>query len=297
METALGNIRQNPFLLWFLVAFVVLWGGGMVWCGVLVARSLGKRRSARRALRSMGFDNTGGRRERLEQVKGVALDTLCRGLAAKVDPYPRSERLHVEVRADTVRFSYHLPEAEHRRLPRAVGVREAVQVVGRDLVLRRILFEPESGAFYAETTDTETVRAQKPARRTRSATGWVLCFAGQTGCLSTVTVYKRLTGHRGLLVDLAFKVAGIRPAAPEGLLPEFANTFETLVSDVSPAGQPVDEHVQRTILACESGLSEGLQLHINPAGVWATAEEWQDEERMRQVAGLCETLARGRAGG
>ncbi len=296
MEELLANIRHNPFLLWFLVAFVVLWGGGMVWCGVLVVRSLGKRRSALRALRSAGFEKvSGGPRERREQIKNLALNTLCSRLAASVDPHPRNELLRISEEGGTIRFSYHLPEDEHRPLSRAVGLRERVQIVGRDLVLKRILHRPEGGgAFYAETKNTETVRAHRPAKRIRSTSGWALCFAGDTRCASTVTIHTRLTGHRGLLVGMAFKLAGIRPAPPEGLVPEFAAAFEVLVSGDPSAGAPLDEQVQRTILASGALVPEGLQLHINPHGVWLTAEEWPDGERMKRMVRLCDELTGGR---
>ena len=93
----------------------------------------------------MGFEAVGGRRERLARIKSLALDTLCSGLAASADPHPRNELLRVDARGGAIRFAYRLPEAEHRRLPRAPGLRERVQIAARELVLTRILYRPGGG--------------------------------------------------------------------------------------------------------------------------------------------------------
>ena len=105
-----------------------------------------------------------------------------------------------------------------------------------------------------------------------------------------MTIHKRLTGHRGLLMGMAFKAAGIRPAPPKGLVPELARAFEVLVSGDPSAGAPLGEGVQRIILAYQAFVPEGLQLYLNPHGVWLTAEEWPDAERMGHLVRLCDEL-------
>ena len=65
------------------------------------------------------------------------------------------------------------------------------------------------------------------------------------------------------------------------------------MGDGPAAHAPLAEEVQRAILDCRSAVPEGVQLHLNPHGVWLTAEAWPDAEQMGRLVGLCETLVRG----
>ncbi len=292
MEEFLNNMRQNPAMFYFLIIFLLLWGGGILWGIILVIKSLGKKSISFKYLKSKGFVEVKNNAGLLERVKDIVMKTFCRDFALRVDPNPREEFLSINSERGTVSIVYTLPEEEYRKLRRAVGVRETIQIVKRKLTLSRILLRYTGHeAFYAQTTDTETIRAYKPQRQVKSITGWVLCFPRKNRKFeTTVTIYRKFTGYRKFLMDMAYQVAQIKPAQRQGILPEFSEEFEILSQMTQDSSPLLDERLQRIILEHKKYIPEGVKLFINEEGVWTTGEEAVTKEQMKSIVALCEEL-------
>ena len=249
MEEFLNNLRQNHSMFYFLVIFAILWGGGMLWGLVFVIRQLGKKNKSVRVLRRLGFTQVSDKTGILLQVRDIAMKTLWHNFSFRVDEHPRKELLRTATNNGKISVTYEIPKQEYRKLPRATGLKEMIQIIKREMVLNKILFRPDGeGAFYAQTDDTETIRAFKPRTRIKSINGWVLCFAGKNAHASTFTIYKKFSGHRKFLMNMALKMAQIKPAAVEGLLPEFRKEFEVMSSDISNSQSPLGKEFQQLIL-------------------------------------------------
>lgn len=293
MEEFLDNIRQNPSLFYFLIAFALLWGGGMIWGAVVVVKSLGKRRQTVNSLKSNGFVQADNDLALIQQIKDALRKTWGEHFAERVEPNPRNERLTVETEHDRITFTYEIPKQEYRELSRATGAKERIQVVKRECVLSNFLFRRSaSPVFYAQTKDTTTIRAFQPRTKVQTVGGWLLCVPAATGFDSTVTVYKKFTGHRAFLMNMAFQLAHVKPVTREGLLPDFERMFEVASTEPSSSRSVLEEEIQLRILKYEEYLPEGVKLSFNRDGVWLTGEEWLDKKRMNHLVALCEELVK-----
>lgn len=291
MEEFLNNLRQNTSLFYFVVIFAILWGGGMLWGLVFVIKQLGKKNKSVKVLRNLGFTQFKGEPGMMHQVRDIAMKTLWRNFSSLVDEHPREELLRTEINKTTISITYEIPKQEYQTLPRATGLKEMIQVIKRKMVLSKILFKPDGeGAFYAQTNDTETIRAFKPRTRIKSSNGWVLCFASKNAHAPTFTIYKKFSGHRKFLMDMAFKMAQIRPAGVEGLLPEFSEEFEVMSTDIPNRQIPLGEELQRLILKYKDSMPQGLKLFVNSEGIWMSGEEWLDKKQTEGMIKLCDEL-------
>lgn len=292
MDEFLNNIRQNPGMFYFLIIFAILWGGGMVWGIIFVIKSLGKRKKSLRALRSMGFERADRRPERIRKAAHLCLQTLGRYFARRVEPNPRKELFQVAADNKKIRLIYNIPKNEYRSLPRATGIRESIQITGRKFTLSRILFQSAGGgAFYAETNDTETLRAFKPRKRVHSTIGWVLCFSAAAKYPSTIAIYRKFTGHQKIFMKLALNIAKVRPVALKGILPDFNDAFEVNRLEMSGSEPVLGEELQQTILAYKDFMPQATKLFLNPKGVWFTGEVWPNGRQMGQMVKLGEQLS------
>ncbi len=292
MDEFLNNIRQNPAMLYFLVIFSVLWGGGMLWGIIVVIKSVGKRRTSLRALRSMGFEKAANRPELIRKIEPLCLQTLGRFFSKRVEPNPRKELFQVSSNNKKLFLVYNIPKNEYRSLPRATGVREIIQITGRKLTLSRILFRSAGReAFYAETNDTETIRAYKPRKRTKSIIGWVLCFSADEKFNTSIVIHRKFTGHRKFLMNLALNIAKVRPVVPKDILPEFSDAFEVNLPEPLGSKPVLGKQLQQIILAYKDFMPQGTKLFINQKGIWFTGEEWPARRQMEQMLKLGEELS------
>ena len=292
MDEFICNLQKNPSMFYFLVIFAVLWGGGMLWGVLFVIRSLGKRKRAIKALRSAGFEKADGNTEYIRKTADLCLKTIAKQFTKRVDSEPRRELFKIANDQKRIQLSYKIPRKEYRDLPRAVGFQEQIQIIGRTFTLSRILFRASGrSAFYAETNDSETIRAFKPRKRTNSTIGWVLCISSNTSCISTIVVFRKFTGHRKLLLNLALNIANVQAVQPKGILPEFGDAFELNLLDVSGEEPVLEEWMQRIILDYRDALAEGTKIFISPKGIWLSGEVWPDGKQMKAMVNLCDQLS------
>lgn len=291
MEEILNNLRQNPSSFYFLIIFALLWGGGILWGIVFVIRQLGKRNRSISGLKHLGFSLCNTKMEIMHQIKDISMKTLWHDFSSRVDEHPRRELIRTAINNGKISITYEIPKQEYRTLSRATGLKEQIQVVKRQMILSKILFRPGGGgAFYAQTNDTETIRAFKPRTRVRSTTGWALCFADRNAHVSTFTVYRKFSGHRKFLMNMALRLMQIRPMDIKGLLPEFREEFDVMSADKPSLQSPLSKQLQQLILKYKAYIPEGIKLLVNREGVWMTGEEWLNREQMEQVVKLCNEL-------
>ncbi len=290
MDEFLNNLRQNPSSLYLLIAFVLLWGAGMLWGVVVVIKHLRKKNKSVNRLKQMGFieiDDPGA----ILQVRNIAINTLWQNFSFRVDEQPRRELLKIAHNTKELSVTYEIPRDEYRRLPRATGLKEMIQIVNRKMVLSKILFRSgKRKAFYAKTKDTETIRAFKPRTRIKSTIGWAICFAGKNDCKYTCTIHRKFTGHKKFLMDMALRMAQLKPVPVNGMLAEFDEEFDIKFSHLPDSQCMLEGKYQRIILKYKEYIPEGLKLSINNEGVWITGEEWLDKEQTVQMIKLCDEL-------
>lgn len=287
MEEFLNNLRQDPPLFYFLIIFALIWGGGMLWGVITVIRHLGKKTESVSSLKRLGFTPVKNNMGIMLQIKDILMKTLWHDFSLRVDEHPRQEFLKTAINNGKISITYEIPRQEYHKLPRATGIKEKIQVIKREMVLNNILYKTIDGsAFYAQTKDTEKIRSYKPRTRVQCTTGWVICLAGRN-IHPQFTIYKKFTGHRKLLMNMAFKMAQIKPAGREGLLPEFNEEFEVLSANI-PNSQPIlGKNLQRQIIKYKKHMIEGLKLFVNSEGIWMTSEEWLNKRQTEQMVSLC----------
>jgi len=291
MEEFLNNLRQNSSLFYFLIIFCVLWGGGMLWGVVVVIKYLRKKTECVGSLKRLGFVRADDNRGIMLQVRDISMKTIWRDFSSRVDEHPRKDLLKTAIIKGKISITYEIPKQKYRKLPRAVGLKGMIQIIKREMVLSKILFRTTVGeAFYARTNDTETIRAYKPRRRVRSIVGWVLCFPGKTAYASTFSIRRKFTGHKKLLMRMAFKMAQVKPAGIEGLLPEFTEEFEVMSADIPNSRSLVGKQFQRVVLKYKDYMPEGVKLNLNDEGIWMTGEEWLNKKQAEQMVKLCDQL-------
>lgn len=291
MEEFLNNLRQNPSQFYFLVIFAILWGGGVLWGLVVVIRGLGKKNKTVKSLKRLGFTQVNSKTGMMLQIEDIAKKTLWHDFSSRVDEHPRKEFLKTEIDNGRISITYEIPEREYRKLHRATGLKEMIQIIKRKMVLSKILFRPDDGGeFYAQTNDTETIRAFKPRSRIKSTTGWVLCLAVKNAHASTFAIYRKFCGHRKFLMNMALRMAHIRPASLEGLLPEFSEEFEVTSADISGSQPLLSKQLQRLIIKHKDYMPQGLKLFLNSEGIWMTGEEWLNKKEAEQMLKLSHEL-------
>ena len=91
-------------------------------------------------------------------------------------------------------------------------------------------------------------------------------------------------------MDMAYKIAQIRPAGVNDLLPEFNETFEVMSKDIPGSMPLLGNDAQRLILEYKDYMPEGLKLSVNREGVWLSCEDWLDKEQAVQMVKLCDEL-------
>lgn len=91
-------------------------------------------------------------------------------------------------------------------------------------------------------------------------------------------------------MNIAFRMAHIRPASVRGLLPEFNEEFEVMSADI-PNSQPLlGKQLQRVILKYKDYMPQGLKLLLNSEGIWMTGEEWLNKKQTEQMVKLSDEL-------
>ncbi len=291
MESFLAHLRQNTFAFYFLIIFSVLWGGGMLWGLVFLIRHLRRKTRAIKALQSMGFTPVTNNSGQLERITAIALGSVYRNFANRVDTDPQPNLLKTTQGKNLIRIEYTTKEAP-RDLHRATGMKEEIQIIKRVIKLKKILNRPGATLepFYANTTDSETIRAYQPKQRIQSTSGWVLCFPTNTQYTSTMTIHRKFTSSSGILMNLALAIAKVTPAATGGLIPEFEKEFDLAINQIPDEVSPLSESVQRKILKLGKNLKEEYKLVLDPKGVWISGTVWPKGKEVNELVSLCETL-------
>ncbi len=294
MDAFLHQLRQNTASFYFLIIFAILWGGGMLWGIIFIFRSLGKRKRALKALREMHFESVSNNFGALEAIKEMCLKSAYRTFAKTVDAVSVRDAVRTSIRKNKILIDY-TTQSEQRDFSMNIGLKEPIQIIRRKLVLSNLLLRPNGApSFYAETSDTKTIRAYKPRKRIQSTTGWILCFPANMQLNSTIIVQPRFSGSAKFLMNVALKIAHLRPVSARCLLPEFESEFETMVANFQDEEPSLDTDIQVKILQFKDAFREGFQLHLDPAGVWITGSTWPDGENMKMLAILCGELTRSR---
>jgi len=291
MEDFINHLRQDPKLFYFVIIFASLWGMGVLWGVVFVIISLSKRSQSVACLKSLGFKKTDNDKRLMQAVSNIAIKTLWENFSDGMGSSQRDKQVTISINRSRISISYSIPPSDQQTLPRATGLKEMIQLTERKMTLHHIRFRDMDGkAFYAQTDDTKTIRAYQPKTRKESTVGWALCFACATNSASSVCIYKKFTGHRKLLVDMAFRIAQIRPLRREGLIPEFAEEFEIMSASTSNAEPLLDNRIQSLLLKYKRHIPEGLKIFINKEGLWMTGEEWLSKSQMKNIVKLCDEL-------
>ncbi len=268
----------------------------MIWGIVLVIRQLGKKRRFLKAIKSMGFAPVNDNRKIIEEIKNIFANTLSISFIRRVNENPREKLINYQIKGERISVTYKIPATEYRDIPRPVGLRETIQIVERKMVLSKLHFmQGDSKAFFAQTDDIETIRCFqeiKPINQKRSTVGWIICFSARTNYASTIIIYKRFTGHKKLLLNIAFKMANVKPEGARGLLPDFKNEFEVQLAEISNSQPIIDESTQQIILGYKRCFPEGVKLHLGNGGIWITGEEWLETKQVMCLIKLCNELLR-----
>lgn len=291
MESFLEHLRQNTFAFYFLIIFSALWGGGMLWGLVFLIQHLRRKTRAIKALHTMGFTPVMNHSGQLERITAMAMGSVYRNFANRVDTDPQPNLLKATQGKHFIRIEYTTKEA-HRDLHRATGMKEEIQIIKRVVKLKKVLNHPGANPepFYANTTDSETIRAFKPRQRIQSTSGWVLCFPTNTQYTSTMTIHRKFTGSSRMLMNLAFAITKVKPAFIDGLLPEFEKEFDLSQNQTPDETSFLSESVQREILRLGKGLKEEYNLVLDPRGVWLSGTVWPKGKEVNGLVSLCETL-------
>lgn len=275
---------------YFLVGFLVLWGAGMLWAVLFVFFHVMKKAKAGKALKSMKFEPARDNPVYLERVKENALNTVYRDFL-----FPCNGSIKTTVKKGKIRISCSA-ETPREDLPRPIGLKERVQIVGRSVTLRKIYYRKygDMEAFYAQIVDSKTTRRFRNRRDHSSYHGWILCVCCNTGYSSTFTVHPKFHGTAKILRGLAFKIAHVNPVCPAGLLPAFSRHFDMGISGFDGGIPSLDEDSQNKILSFKESFCEDTRLTLDPAGVWLSRTVWPEPGEFTRLATLCYSLARGR---
>ena len=91
-------------------------------------------------------------------------------------------------------------------------------------------------------------------------------------------------------MNMAFKMAQIKPVNIEGLLPEFGEEFEVMSAGIPDTQPMLSKNLQHQILKYKEYMPEGLKLSWNGEGIWITGEEWLNKSQTEQMVKLCDDL-------
>lgn len=292
MGEFLSNLfNQNPSSFYFLIAFSILWGGGLIWVAVFIIRYLLKKKKAKKILYTLHYQPVNNDVKALETIKNILLATVCEKFAERVETNPRKKLLDIRLKGKKIHIAYNIPKSEYIKLPRAVGIRERIQVIGRKMTLKNIIYRTgDFYSFYATTVDTDIIRAYKPRRRIESVSGWLLCFSAATGFASNIVINRKFTGYRKMFMNFTLKIGNVQATQLPNLLPEFTDTFDINILQKNQNEINLSKKLQKIILEFKDFIPEQIKLYLAPQGVWIRGEIAITPLEMKNITILCKQL-------
>ncbi|HDM76993.1 MAG TPA: hypothetical protein ENG51_11050 [Deltaproteobacteria bacterium] len=282
------NIESKYY---FLIAFLILWGGGMLWGIVLIINHLRKSKKALQVLKAMQFEPLSNNPGIAERIKDIVVNTVCKNFTTQMDALRGNSESSISAKNIVLKFEYN-SEAGRHNLPRPIGFRERIQLISRTFTLKKIYYKANGSveSFYAETVDAETVRHFRNRREKRSNSGWILCVSGNTGYSGRLTIHPKFSGSAKVLMTLAYKIADIEPISAQGLLPEFEEYFGVKVESLDREVHSLDEKSQLKILPLKDSFLQDTKLVLDPRGVWLLGSSWPDPDKFKSLVLLCYAL-------
>ncbi len=276
---------------YLLIAFLVLWGGGMLWGFFVVINHLRKKNRVRKVLNEVGFRPISGNLAICERVKEIALRTVCRDLWDGSVTGEANSTLNVDVKDNSIKIEQSL-QPDDSVLPRPIGFKEKIRLLSRAFVLKKIQYSSDNNieAFYAETLDTEIIKFFRNRKEKRSSGGWVLCVSGKTKYPVKMIVRPKFTGSAKLLVNLAHKIADVKPVSAGGLLPKFVEAFEVSVGCFDGELPKIDTDTQLKILDARDFFPQQTTLTLSPDGLWLSGSIWPDLDKFKKLVSFCYSL-------